>query len=505
MSTHAELSGTPILDGSIAVDDPATGAIIGHVPDMAHEVPTLVARAKSAQAAWAALGVKGRADVIASWRRWLVANRKELAASTVRETGTIYEEALINEVYLTAAGMSFWEKRAEAMLGDERVPARNPFVLGRKLIVRQRPLGVVGVIAPWNFPILLGVGDTIPALMAGNTVVIKPSELTPLTTRMVADGFRAAGGPEDVFICATGDGRAGAALVDHVDMIMFTGSTATGRRVAARAGERLIPCSLELGGKDPMIVCADADLDRAASGAVQWGLTRSGQVCMSVERIYVEAPAYEPFLAKLTERVEALRQGAPGDAGSTDIGAMTMPKQMEIVAAHVADAREKGARVLTGGAALSGPGRFFAPTVIADADHSMDCMRDETFGPTLPVMKVSGTDEAIGLANDTTYGLSASVWTKDLAKGEALARRIHAGTAAVNDANIMFAAREVPFGGARESGVGARHGVGGIRKYCESQTIMVTRLGLKRDISWLPANRRVTRLFDRVLSRIYGR
>ena len=226
---------------------------------------------------------------------------------------------------------------------------------------------------------------------------------------------------------------------------------------------------------------------------------------MSVERIYVEEAVYEPFLAKLTERVEALRQGAPGEGGTVDVGAMTMREQMEIVAGHVDDAREKGARVLTGGAARAGEGRFFEPTVLADADHSMQCMVDETFGPTLPVMKVADADEAIRLANDTVYGLSASVWTKNLARGEALARRIRAGTACVNDANIMFAAREAPFGGARESGVGTRHGSAGIRKYCEPQTILVTRFGGKKDPNWLPANPRVTGVFDRVLSRWYGR
>jgi acyl-CoA reductase-like NAD-dependent aldehyde dehydrogenase len=226
---------------------------------------------------------------------------------------------------------------------------------------------------------------------------------------------------------------------------------------------------------------------------------------MSVERIYVEEPVYEPFLAKLTEKVGALRQGRPGGGGSTDVGAMTMPRQMDIVAGHVADAKEKGARVLTGGSAVEGEGRFFEPTVLADVDHSMACMVDETFGPTLPVMKVADTEEAIQRANDTVYGLSASVWTKDLARGEALARRIHAGTACVNDANIMFAAHEAPFGGARESGVGHRHGAGGIRKYCEPQTILVTRFGPKKDLNWLPASPRVTKVFDAALSRYYGR
>jgi acyl-CoA reductase-like NAD-dependent aldehyde dehydrogenase len=241
MTSTAEVTGDQAAGGTIAVDDPSTGAIIDRVPDMAGDVPALVARAKAAQGAWDERGFDGRAEAMDAWRRWLIENRAKLAESAMRESGQTYEEALFSEVFLTAAAMKFWARRAAAMLADEKVPTRNPFVFGRKVVVRYRPLGVVGVIAPWNFPILLGVGDCVPALMAGNSVVIKPSELTPLTTRMVVEGAHRSGIPEDVFICATGDGRAGAALVDHVDMIMFTGSTATGRRVAARAGERLIP------------------------------------------------------------------------------------------------------------------------------------------------------------------------------------------------------------------------------------------------------------------------
>ena len=504
MSTLSEPS-VAAAAAQIAVDDPATGQVIGHVPDMTAEIPALVARAKGAQPAWEASGFAARARVVDDCRRWLVANRSEIVASAVRESGKTHEEALFYEVFATADALKFWARRSQRFLRDERAAARNPFVLGRKIVVRHRPLGVVGVIAPWNFPIALGIGDAIPALMAGNAVVIKPSELTPLTTRMVVEGFHSVGLPEDVLVCATGEGAAGAALVDHVDMIMFTGSTATGRKVAARAGERLIPCSLELGGKDPMVVCADADLDRAVNGAVQWGLTRSGQVCMSVERIYVEEPVYEPFVTKLAERVGELRQGKPDAPGATDLGAMTMPKQLDIVASHVEDAREKGARVLTGGEQRPGPGRFYAPTVIADADHSMACMRDETFGPTLPVMKVADVEEAVRLANDTTYGLSSSVWTKDVAKGEAIARRIQAGSVGVNDANIMFTARDAPFGGSRESGVGARHGADGILKYTEPQTVLVTRFGMKRDLGWLPANKRVTKLLERTFAFLYGR
>src|SRR3954454_12764294 len=230
-STTAARGDDQVSEGAIAVDDPSTGAIIDHVPDMTAEVPSLVARARAAQPAWEARGFKGRAEAMHAWRRWLVANRAKLIESSMRESGAIYEEALFSEIYMTASGMKFWATQAAKLLREERIPTRNAFVFGRKIVVRHRPLGVIGVIAPWNFPITLGLGDALPALMAGNSVLIKPSELTPLTTRMVVEGAHECGIPEDVLICATGHGRTGAALVDHVDMIMFTGSTATGRRV----------------------------------------------------------------------------------------------------------------------------------------------------------------------------------------------------------------------------------------------------------------------------------
>jgi acyl-CoA reductase-like NAD-dependent aldehyde dehydrogenase len=256
---------------SIEVENPAGGGVAGHVPDMTPAVPSLVARARTAQASWGVRPINERAAALAEVRRWFVANRDLIVESTMRETGKTYEDALINEVFVVADSLRFWERKAGRYLRDTRVSARGPFVLGRKFVVRRRPLGVVGVIAPWNYPLAVGIGDAGPALMAGNAVVIKPSEITPLTTVMVVEAIgRETGLPEDLLLVATGRGDTGAALVDHVDMIMFTGSTRTGRKVAARAAERLIPVSLELGGKDPMIVCADADLDRAANAAVTW-------------------------------------------------------------------------------------------------------------------------------------------------------------------------------------------------------------------------------------------
>jgi acyl-CoA reductase-like NAD-dependent aldehyde dehydrogenase len=502
----ATLSARAETGSDIAVENPATGGVAGYVPDMTAQVASVVERARKGQVAWAALRVDERAEVVGAMRRWIVTNRHAIVQSTMRETGKTYEDALIGEVFLVADALRFWERKAARHLRDERVPARGPLVLGRKFIVRRRPLGVVGVITPWNYPLAVGIGDAAPALMAGNAVVVKPSEITPLTTAMVVEALaRETSLPEGVLLAATGRGDTGAALVGQVDMVMFTGSTRTGRKIAARAAERLIPVSLELGGKDPMIVCADADLDRAANAAAYWGLANSGQACTSVERIYVAEEVHDVFVGKLVDAVRKLRQGGGTSPGEAEVGAMTFPPQIEIVERHVTDAVAKGAKVLTGGRRAPGPGLYFEPTVLVDVNHDMDCMREESFGPTLPVMKVRDTDEAVRLANDSRYGLSSSVYTTDTRKGEAIARRIRAGNTAVNDGYVHVAGFEAPFGGTRESGVGARNGREGILKYTEPHTIMVTRLGLKRDVGWFPNSKRMTSLLERVFSRFYGR
>ncbi len=503
-STPAAATAATAAD--IVVENPVSGEEAGRVPDMTADVPALVGRARTAQAAWGTRRVEERAEVLGAMRRWIVANRTAIVASTMRESGKTYEDALFNEVFVLADAIRFWERKAARHLRDARIRGRGPLVLGRKFIVRRRPLGVVGVIAPWNYPLLVALGDSAPALMAGNAVVIKPSEITPLTTRMVVDGLvRETGLPEDVLLVATGRGDTGGALVDHVDMIMFTGSTRTGRNVAARAAERLIPVSLELGGKDPMIVCADANLDRAANAAATFGLGNCGQACTSVERIYVEDEVHDEFVDKLVRAVGGLRQRGNTSAGAADVGAMTSPPQVEIVERHVADALAKGARVLTGGSRGDGPGLSYEPTVLVDVDHDMDCMREETFGPTLPVMRVRDADEAVRLANDSRYGLSSSVYTRDTNKGEAIARRIRAGNTAVNDGYIHVAGWEAPYGGSRDSGVGARNAREGILKYTEPHTIMITRLWPSKDIGWLPNSKRMTRLLERTFRRYYSR
>jgi acyl-CoA reductase-like NAD-dependent aldehyde dehydrogenase len=487
----------------VQVRDPVTGAQIGDVPELGPDaVGALVARAREAQPGWQALGFDGRGRVLRRMQRWVVDHADRIARTIVSETGKAYEDAQLAEVMYGASAFGFWAKRAPRYLADRRVRSAAPAVLGKRLLVRYEPLGVVGVIGPWNYPLTNSFGDCIPALAAGNAVVLKPSEHTPLTSLLLAEGLAASGLPDGVFAVATGAGATAEALVDRVDMIQFTGSTENGRKVAVRAAERLVPVSLELGGKDPMLVLADADLERAANAAVYYGMQNAGQTCISVERVYVEDAVHDEFARRVAEKARALRQGDPrGGPGTVDVGAMTTPAQLGIVDEHVRDAVAKGATVVTGG---SGAGPFFAPTVLTGVDHTMRAMREETFGPTLPLMRVRDADEAIRLANDSPYGLAASVFTRDVRRGEAIARRLHAGAVTVNDALVNYQALELPMGGWKASGLGSRHGEGGIRKFCAEQAILVSRWHLRRDVHMHPYGRR-TRLLISALRRLSRR
>ncbi|HWX75795.1 MAG TPA: aldehyde dehydrogenase family protein [Solirubrobacteraceae bacterium] len=491
----------------IAVENPATGEIVATVADLGAEaVAEMAARGRAAQPGWEAFGFEGRGRVLLRAQKWLMDNTDQVVKTIVSETGKTYEDATFAEISYGGGAFGFWAKQAPLYLADEHVKSSQVLVKGKKLILRFRPLGLIGVIGPWNYPLTNSFGDCIPALAAGNSVILKPSEVTPLTSLLLAEGMRECGLPENVLQIATGRGETGAALVDHVDMIMFTGSTRTGRKVAETAAGRLIPASLELGGKDPMIVLSDADLERAANFATYYSMQNAGQTCISIERVYVEEPVYDEFVAKVSEKVRALRVGKPDGYGSVEVGAITFPPQLETIKDHVADAIQKGAHVLTGGHEIEGQGRFFEPTVLVDVDHSMKIMTEETFGPTLPIMKVHDADEAVRLANDTPYGLASSVFSRDTARGEAIARRLDAGAATVNDAMINYAALELPMGGAKASGLGSRHGAGGIRKYCSQQAIVITpRLALKREPHMYPYKSRTSRLLARFFKFLYGR
>src|SRR5246127_3891226 len=357
--------------GEIPVENPATGAIVAPVPDLAAAaVAEMAARGRAAQPEWEAYGFDGRARVMRRAQKWLMDNAQRVVETIVSETGKTYEDAEFAEIGYAGNAFGFWAKEGPRYLADESVKSSQVLVKGKKLINRFRPLGLVGVIGPWNYPLTNSFGDCIPALMAGNSVILKPSEITPLTSLLLAEGMRECGLPENVLQIATGRGETGAALLEHVDMIMFTGSTRTGRKVAEAAARRLIPASLELGGKDPMIVMSDADLERAANFATYYSMQNAGQTCISIERVYVEEPVYDEFVAKVSEKVSALRVGKPDGFGSVEVGAITFPPQMDTIKDHVDDAVKKGARVLTGGHEVQGAGRFFEPTVLVDVDHS---------------------------------------------------------------------------------------------------------------------------------------
>jgi acyl-CoA reductase-like NAD-dependent aldehyde dehydrogenase len=492
---------------TIGVENPATGELITTIPVLgADEIEAMAQRARVAQPGWEAMGFEGRGKVLRRAQKWMLDNAERVIDVVVSESGKTHEDAQLADLGYTVSALGFWAKEASDYLADERVPSwNNPVAAGKKLIIRYAPIGVVGVIGPWNYPIANSFGDCIPALAAGNSVILKPSEVTPLSSLLMEEMMRECGLPDDVFQVATGDGSTGAALIQHVDVVMFTGSTRTGKAVMKAAADELIPCYLELGGKDPMIVCADADVERAANAAAFYSMNNGGQVCISVERVYVEEPVYDEFVQKVTDNIRELRQGAPAGIGTVDVGAVTFPPQLDIIDSHVRDAVEKGAKVLTGGHAQAGAGRFYEPTVLVDVDHSMKCMQEETFGPTIPIMKISDPDEGVRLANDSNYGLQASVWTRDVRRGEELARRIQAGVVCVNDAQVNYTALNLPMGGWKASGLGTRHGANGIRKYTKVQSLLITRRALKREPFMFPYRAKRTLMLRRMFNFLYGR
>jgi acyl-CoA reductase-like NAD-dependent aldehyde dehydrogenase len=499
MATSAVSLDTDMLE----VRDPARGTVIDRLPiDDASGVAAAVARAREAQRAWASLGVKERGRIIRRARRAMVRARAEIIDRLELETGKARFD-VAGELMGICMDVGHLVRHAPKWLKTQRVSARPLF--GKRGFVVYKPRGVVGIISPWNAPLNLALGDAVPALLAGNAVVIKPSELTPLATRRAVEAMNAVL-PPHLLQVVIGRGDTGAALVDHVDMVCVTGSPETGRRVMERASRRLTPVLLELGGKDPMIVCRDADLDRAAKGAAWGGCMMTGQVCMSVERVYVEAPVAEAFTQKLVAAVSGLRTGENGAAADIDYGPFTSPRQVEIVERHLADAQAKGARILCGGKrSTAANGIFFEPTVVADVNHSMALMTEETFGPVVPVMPVRDVEEALRLANETQYGLNASVWTRNVEHGMELAARIESGNVCVNDCVISAGVPGLPFGGVKQSGVGTRHGgAEGLRQFCVRQAMLVEPRDRKSEPTWFPYAAKRGRQIERLMGLMFG-
>jgi acyl-CoA reductase-like NAD-dependent aldehyde dehydrogenase len=479
---------------TIEVRNPADGFIVGEVPvDSPETVAAKAAELRTCQPEWEAMGAKGRKPWLLKFQEWILDNAEHITDVVQSESGKPRAEASI-EAPMSADLLNYWACNAEAFLSDRHPRPHSLLMMTKRLTAVYRPYPVVGLIIPWNFPFANAALDGIAPLAAGAALLLKPSEVTPLSAVEFVRGWTEIGAPP-VLAPVNGYAEAGAAVIGNSDYLHFTGSTATGRKVAIACAERLIPYSLELGGKDPAVVLADADLERAANGIAWGGMTNSGQVCVSIERVYVEAPIYDEFVAKLTENVSRLRQGQDDNRYRFDVGAMATSAQRDIVARHVDEAVAGGARVMTGGKP-TGVGTFFQPTVLADVDQSMSCMRDETFGPTLPVVKVADEDEAIRLANDSRYGLSASVWTGDKARGERVARRIEAGAVNVNDAMVNGSQFAVPMPGWKDSGIGARHGgANGILKYCRVQAITTPRIPVQpNEPLWYPYSRRKFRV-----------
>ena len=467
----------------------------------AADVQTALEVARKAQPEWGALPVEERGRHLRRAVRVLLERQDEFVAVIRRETGKPESEALAAEVLAACDVLTFYAKRAKRILAERSVPVH--LMKTKKLRISYRPLGVVGIVTPWNFPFLLSLNPTVQALMAGNAVILKPSEITPYSGQLVEELLRAAGLPEGVFQCLLGDGETGRALVEAgCDKISFTGSVATGRKVAEACGRRLIPCTLELGGKDPMIVCEDADLERAAGGAVYGAFANAGQVCVSTERVYVVDAVADEFIRRVVEKTGELRQGSEGES---DVGPMIQAAQLEIVERHVQDAVARGARVKAGGRRNpNAKGLYFEPTVLVDVDHDMAIMREETFGPVLPIMRVRDEEEALRLANDTRYGLNANVWTRDKRKGVELAKQIQAGSAVVNDCMLTYGITESPFGGRKESGIGQVNGEIGLRSYCYAQSIAVDRFGARSEFLWFPYTARKAKVLRRMMRLLWG-
>ena len=440
--------------------NPATGEVLAEFTcATAAEVNAAVRRAQAAQPDWAKVDVRERIAVVRRFQRHLQERKHEVGRLIAREAGKPYLEALSTEVLVALDAARFCAENAYAFLHPEAVAHGNLLMKAKRAHILREPQGVIGIISPWNYPFSIPATEVLTALVLGNAVVLKPSELTPLVGRELIAMLHAAGAPEDVAQVLMGDGATGAALLAApIDKMVFTGSVATGKRVAQAAAERLLPVVLELGGKDAMLVLDDADIDIAAQAAVWGAFVNAGQTCLSVERCYVDSKLYPAFLEAVVARTRALRVGSGLDL-ETDVGPLIRERQLQVVEAQVAEARAAGATILIGGHRLPeiGP-TFYAPTALTGVDHGMRLMREETFGPVLPIMPITNEDEGVRLANDSEFALAASVWTRNPKRGERLARQLNAGTVMVNDVISCFGISEAPHGGFGASGIGRTHG-----------------------------------------------
>lgn len=485
------------------VSNPATLEPIGEfMVSTADEVREVVASASAAQKEWAKVPLKKRIEIISRAIEVIRDRQEDLIDVICADTGRGRVESYLMEIIPSFDAIAWCCNNAEKQLADRKLRPQT-LLATKSLTITYRPIGVLGVIVPWNGPFVLSVNPSVPALLAGNAVVIKPSEVTPFSGSMIQEIFEQAGLPKGLLQVVKGDGSTGAALIDAgVNKISFTGSTATGRKVAEACGRNLISYSLELGGKDAAIVCADADIDRAAKGVVYGSFFNTGQFCCATERVYVVRSVADEFIQKVVAYVNELKQS---DDGTQDLSALTMPRQVEIIEEQVNDALAKGARALTGAQRNEGiKGVAYMPTVLVDVNHQMKIMHDETFGPVIPIMVVEDEAEAIALANDSIYGLSGCVWTKNKKKGLEIARQMDTGSVNVNESSLTFGVHKAPFGGTKQSGVGFVHGEDMIRHFTRQVPVITDIFGLKEEQNWYPLTEKKYNDMKGFMSKFYG-
>lgn len=470
----------------LRLKSPVTYEVLGEIECASKEdIDAAVAAAHAAQKEWAKKTPAQRAKVILKARDIVLKRQDEIMEVVIRETGKPPADALSMEIFASCDMMSYYAKNAEKFLATEKRKLHGVMSMIKTLRVAYKPLGVVGVITPWNGPFILSMNPTQQALLAGNGVILKGSEVTPESAQLVAKVFKEAGLPEGLLHVVYGDGQTGADLLAaDIQKVSFTGSVPTGRKVGEACGRNLIPCSLELGGTDAMIICADANFELATDAALYGSCINTGHYCCGTQRIYVVESLYDKFVARVTEKAKALRQGQKYGQDE-DIGAVFWDKQVTIIEEHVKDAIDKGARLLHGGGRNPDlEGLYFMPTVLADCDHSMLAMREENFGPLVCLQKVRDEAEAIRLTNDSPYGLNGTVFSKDREKAFQIALQMDTGSVCVNDIAVTYGVPEAPFGGRKASGVGQVNGVDGLRKYSHAFPVILNRFNMPK----LPAS-----------------
>jgi acyl-CoA reductase-like NAD-dependent aldehyde dehydrogenase len=491
-------------DDRIEVCSPATGEVVGSVPVASRDdVAKATAKARVAQVEWGQRSLAERCAVLTQVKNAIIDRTDDICNLLSKEQGKPRVEAMVHEVANLVDLIHYFTAEADRILAPEPIPLH--LLKHRASYLHWKPRGVIGIIGPWNFPFMICNGPVVVALLAGNGVVVKPSEFTPLIQELAREIFIQGGVPEDLIQVVHGYGETGAALVDHVDMVEFTGSVATGRKVAAQCGERLIPCVTELGGKAPALVLDDANLARTAGGLTWGGFANCGQVCASVERVLVHRSVLPGLLELLVPKVAALKPGNTQADPSIQIGPLNNRRQRDIVQALVEDAVSKGAKALVGGNPIDGPGNFFEPTILVDVTTDMDIVNKETFGPVLPIMVFDDDEAMVQEANRSHLGLLAYVFSTNSDRAQAIAERIEAGTVMINDVLATHGMPETPWGGVKSSGVGHTHGDDSLRHMCQQRHVNYGRLpALRSEPYWYPYGPKLYGGFKRVIGLILG-